>query len=202
MIQSEKRLSGDSEVRGYHVNEELENSFNKTVNSVKTTSNNPNSKNTENNLKLEQQSIDNNFSIKLEEFILTMVKDISAKTMAEIMTKNKDSEDAITHIITIKPNSEPIKQKTRGIPQAFRDEFKKTLMEMKEAGMIVDSKSPWCSPVRLVKKPDGSIRVCVDFRKVNNVTVKDSFPIPKIEDIFSHLDKAIIFSTIDMTSGY
>ena len=202
MIQSEKRLSGDSEVRGSHVNEELENSFNKTVNSVKTTSNNPNSKNTENNLKLDQLSIANNFSIKLEEFILTMVKDISAKTMAEIMTKNKDSEDAITHIITIKPNSEPIKQKTRGIPQAFRDEFKKTLMEMKEAGMIVDSKSPWCSPVRLVKKPDGSIRVCVDFRKVNNVTVKDSFPIPKIEDIFSHLAKAKIFSTIDMTSGY
>ena len=75
-------------------------------------------------------------------------------------------------------------------------------MEMKEARMIVDSKSPWCSPVRLVKKPDGSIRVCVDFRKVNNVTVKDSFPIPKIEDIFSHLAKAKIFSTIDMTSGY
>ena len=58
---------------------------------------------------------------------------------------------------------------------------------MKDAGMIVDSSSPWCSPVRLVKKPDGSIRVCVDFRKVNNLTIKDAFPLPKIEDIFSKL---------------
>jgi hypothetical protein len=60
---------------------------------------------------------------------------------------------------------------------------------MKEAGMIVDSSSPWCSPVRLVKKPDGSIRVCVDFRKVNNLTIKDAYPLPKIEEIFSKLAK-------------
>ena len=63
---------------------------------------------------------------------------------------------------------EPIKQKTRGVPQCYREELRKPLMDMKEAGMIIDSKSPWSSPIRLVKKPDSSIRVCVDFRKVNN----------------------------------
>ena len=70
--------------------------------------------------------------------------------------------------------SQPIKQKTRGIPYNFREEFGKTIMEMKAAGMIVDSKSPWCSPVRLIRKKDGSIRICVDYRKVINVTVKDA----------------------------
>ena len=151
---------------------------------------------------LNNQIKEDTFFKKLEEYILTLVKDISAVNMADIMKKHDNSIDAITHIITIKPNCEPVKQKTRGIPQAFREEFKRTLIEMKNAGMIVDSKSPWCSPVRLVKKPDGTIRVCVDFRKVNKATVKDCFPIPKIEEIFSHLAKAKIFSTIDMTSGY
>ena len=63
--------------------------------------------------------------------------------------------------------------------------------------MVVDSNSPWCSPVRLVRKPDGSIRVCVDFRKLNNVTVKDSFPIPTIEHIIQHLGKANVYSSLD-----
>ncbi len=145
---------------------------------------------------------DNNFLIELETYILSLVGDISANNMMEIMARKENTLEAITHVISVKANSEPIKQKSRGIPHAFRDEFKKTLEEMKTAGMIIDSKSPWCSPVRLVKKPGGSIRVCVDFRKVNNVTIKDSFPIPKIEDIFSHLAKAKIFSTIDLASGY
>jgi hypothetical protein len=81
-----------------------------------------------------------------------MVKDISATNMFDIMKTDSKPIDAITHIITLKANAEPIKQKMRPIPQAFREEFKRTIKEMKDAGMIKDSKSPWCSPVRLVKK--------------------------------------------------
>ncbi len=73
---------------------------------------------------------------------------------------------------------------------------------MKEAGMIVDSKSPWCSPVRLVKKKDGSLRVCVDYRKLNNVTIKDSYPLPRIEDLFPQLANARLFTTLDLALGY
>ena len=113
-----------------------------------------------------------------------------------------DTNELLTHIIRVKPDADPIKQKTRGVPYAFKEKFRKTLMEMKEAGMIVDSKSPWCSPVRLVKKPDGSVRICVDYRKLNSVTIRDSYPIPKIEEIFSHLHNAKIFSTIDLCSSY
>jgi hypothetical protein len=122
--------------------------------------------------------------------------------MFDIMEGHVNATETITHIITVEPGTKPIKQKTRGIPQAFQAEFKRTIKEMKDSGMIVDSKSPWCSPVRLVKKPDGSIRVCIDFRKLNSVTKKDSYPIPKIDNLFTHLAKAKVYSTIDLASGY
>lgn len=73
---------------------------------------------------------------------------------------------------------------------------------MLAAGMIVASKSPWCSPVRLVKKKDNSIRICVDFRKLNNVTIKYAYPIPVINDLFVHLSKAKVYSTLDLKCGY
>jgi hypothetical protein len=75
-------------------------------------------------------------------------------------------------------------------------------MDMKAAGMIVDSNSPWSSPIRLVKKPDGSIRLTIDFRKLNNSTVKDSNPLPRIEEIFTYLAKAKIYSSIDLAHGF
>ena len=131
-----------------------------------------------------------------------MVKDISATNMFDIMSGKAIAKDVITHIITIKPDTEPIKQKSRGISHAFRAEFKKLIQEMKDSGMIVDSKSPWCSPVRLVKKPDNTLRLTIDFRKVNNCTIKDSFPLPRIDDLFTHLAKAKIFSSIDLASSY
>ena len=119
------------------------------------------------------------------------------------LTNNNIPEDQrVEHEIQVKLDSDPIKQKTRGIPYSFREDFKKTILEMKAAGMIIDSKSPWCSPVRLVKKKDGTIRVCVDFRKVNSVTIKDAYPIPKIEDLFTYLTGAFVFSTLDLASGY
>ena len=64
------------------------------------------------------------------------------------LTNNNIPEDQrVEHEIQVKLDSDPIKQKTRGIPYSFREDFKKTILEMKAAGMIIDSKSPWCSPV-------------------------------------------------------
>lgn len=82
------------------------------------------------------------------------------------------------------------------------EEFKSLILEMKAAGMVVDSYSPWCSPVSLVKKKDGSIRICVDFRKLNAVTIKDAYPVPIISDLFNQLAKAKVFSTIDLKAGF
>jgi hypothetical protein len=137
----------------------------------------------------------------LRKSIVDMINDITTFNMHDIMRPIKDSEEIITHVINVKPGAKPVKQKSRGIPHSFREEFKKTIHEMKEAG-IVDSSSPWCSPVRLVKKPDGSIRVCVDFRKENNLTIKDAYPLPKIEDIFSKITKGKYYTSLDLASGY
>ena len=148
---------------------------------------------------------EDDFVNEIQKTLQSEINEVTANCLKDIMKPayDKDTTNIITHEIIIRPGSEPIKQKTRGIPHKFREDFKKTLIEMKEAGMIVDSKSPWCSPVRLVRKKDGSVRVCIDYRKLNNLTVKDSYPVPKIEEeLFPKLSKANIFTTLDLCSGY
>ncbi|CAF4747599.1 unnamed protein product, partial [Rotaria sp. Silwood2] len=61
---------------------------------------------------------------------------------------------------------------------------------------------PWCSPVVLVRKKDGTTRFCVDYRKLNDITVKDSFPLPRIDDIFDQLSQSTYFTTLDFKNGY
>jgi len=73
---------------------------------------------------------------------------------------------------------------------------------MKQRGVIEESRSPWVSPVVLMKKKDGSLKFCVDYRKLNAVTVKDSYPLPRIEDILDQLSGNSWFSTLDLKSGY
>ena len=82
--------------------------------------------------------------------------------------------------------------------QVQRQEIEKLLNQ----GIIEESTSPWSSPIVLVRKKDGSVRFCIDFRKLNNITTKDAFPIPRIDDIFDHLSQAEYYTTIDFKSGY
>ena len=68
--------------------------------------------------------------------------------------------------------------------------------------VIVPSKSPWASPIVLAPKKDGSYRLCIDYRKLNEVTVRDAYPIPRIDDTFDALHNAHFISTLDLRSGY
>ncbi|KAL0412289.1 UNVERIFIED_CONTAM: Transposon Ty3-G Gag-Pol polyprotein [Sesamum latifolium] len=81
-------------------------------------------------------------------------------------------------------------------------ELKKQIEELLEKEFIRPSTSPWGAPVLFVKKKDGSMRLCVDYRQLNRVTVKNKYPLPRIDDLLDHLKGATIFSKIDLRSGY
>jgi hypothetical protein len=81
-------------------------------------------------------------------------------------------------------------------------ELKKQIEELLEKGFIRPSSSPWGAPVLFVSKKDGSRRMCVDYRSLNEVTIKNKYPLPRIEDLFDQMKGAKIFSKIDLRSGY
>jgi hypothetical protein len=81
-------------------------------------------------------------------------------------------------------------------------ELKKQIKELLEKGFIRPSSSPWGAPVIFVEKKDGTQRMCVDYRLVNEVTIKNKYPLPRIEDLFDQMRGAKVFSKIDLHSGY
>ena len=83
-----------------------------------------------------------------------------------------------------------------------KEEIDKQVNEMLEAGIISPSVSPWSFPVVLVRKPDNSVRFCVDYRKLNSITRKDSHPLPRISEALDALGGAKLFSTLDLRSGF
>ena len=98
--------------------------------------------------------------------------------------------------------SPPIKQSPRRPPLSAGDAENQIIDEMLGAGVIEPSTSEWASPVCLVKKPDGSYRFCIDYRRVNAVSRKDAFPVPDMQDALDSLRGARWFATIDLLSGY
>ena len=96
----------------------------------------------------------------------------------------------------------PIRERHRPLPPSMYKEMKTLLHGMLEKGVITESCSPWAAPIVLVKKKDGSWRFCVDYRKLNAITHKDAFPLPRIEETLTNLTRAQWFSTLDLASGY
>ncbi|UYV78051.1 hypothetical protein LAZ67_15003310, partial [Cordylochernes scorpioides] len=99
-------------------------------------------------------------------------------------------------------DAKPIKHKPYRVSVRERDIIKEQIDEMLTEGIIRPSSSPWSFPVILVKKRDGKYRFCVDYRKLNNVTVKDVYPIPRIDEVMDTLQGSTYFSAIDLRSGY
>ncbi len=99
-------------------------------------------------------------------------------------------------------DAEPKKQRAQRMPFSVREEISRQLQKMQQIGVIQPSKSPWASPVVLVRKKDGSHRFCVDFRELNAVTKKDTFPLPRVDDLLDQLGSSHYFSTLDLAAGY
>ena len=110
---------------------------------------------------------------------------------------------AAEHKIVLKdPDTPPFKERFRRIPPPQLDEVREHLKLMLDAGVIRPSNSPWCNAVVLVRKKDGSLLFCIDFRKLNSLTVKDSHPLPRICETLESLAGAAHYSTFDMNSGF
>ncbi|XP_060075036.1 uncharacterized protein LOC132554744 [Ylistrum balloti] len=119
----------------------------------------------------------------------------------DVINSEPGKTTLVTHTIKT-TNKKPIRQQPYRIPQSKRGEVKRIIDEMLEKGQISPSSSPYSAPVVLVEKPDKSIRLCVDYRKLNDITEFDGYPIPRIDEIFEKLGKAKYLSTMDLAKGY
>jgi hypothetical protein len=104
--------------------------------------------------------------------------------------------------IELLPGTAPISKRPYRMDVKDLVELKKQIEELLEKGFIRPSSSPWGAPVLFVAKKDGSRRMCVDYRSLNEVTIKNKYPLPRIEDLFDQMRGAKIFSKIDLRSGY
>ena len=109
--------------------------------------------------------------------------------------------DRIRHTIDT-GDARPIRQVPRWLAASQREIAEKEINKMLDQGTIEPSDSPWAAPIVLVAKKDGTTRFCVDYRKLNNVTRKDAFPLPRIDETLDTLSGTQWFSTLDMASGY
>jgi hypothetical protein len=104
----------------------------------------------------------------------------------------------VEFVIDLLPGTGLISKRTYMMSIEDLKELKKQLMELQEAGYIRPSSSPWGTPVLFVKKKDGSQRMCVDYRSLNDVIVKNKYSLPRIEDLFDQMRGARVFSKIDL----
>ncbi|KAG7567925.1 Zinc finger CCHC-type superfamily [Arabidopsis thaliana x Arabidopsis arenosa] len=111
-----------------------------------------------------------------------------------------DRSDPFT--IELEPGTTPISKAPYRMAPAEMAELKKQLEELLDKGFIRPSSSPWGAPVLFVKKKDGSFRLCIDYRGLNRVTVKNKYPLPRIDELLDQLRGAKWFSKIDLASGY
>ena len=106
------------------------------------------------------------------------------------------------HTIPLLPQAVPVNSKPYRYSPGHKDEIECQVKELLDAGLNSHSSSPFASPVLLVQKKDGSWRFCVDYRKLNDLTIKNRFPLPIIEEILDELVGPQFFTKLDMTAGY
>jgi hypothetical protein len=111
-------------------------------------------------------------------------------------------ERKVEFAIELIPGTAPISKRAYRVSGPELVELKKQIDELMEKGYIRPSTSPWAAPVLFVEKKDGTKRMCIDCKSLNEVTIKNKYPLPRIEDLFDQLRGASVFSKIDLKSGY
>ena len=111
-------------------------------------------------------------------------------------------ERAITHAIDLVEGSKPLSKPPYLLNASEASKVERQLADYLQCGFIQPSQSLWASPILMVKKKDGSMRMCVDYRGLNAVTIKNKYPLPRIDELFDQLQGAKYFTKIDLRSGY
>jgi hypothetical protein len=106
--------------------------------------------------------------------------------------------------VNLDPNVKPVAQRARNIPYGLQSKVEKKLDELERQGIIEKVKGPakWASPLVVVPKPNGDIRMCTDMRKANEAIVRGKFPIPTVDDILHEINGSEVFSKLDLKYGY
>lgn len=153
-----------------------------------------------------EQKVKNRYALPKSNGTATQQKRMAAvieKRAKAFMTDENDLgfTSKVQHRIRLK-SDKPIAVPYRRIPPQQLEEVGKHLRDMVKRNIIVESYSPYAAPIVVVRKKDGSIRLCIDYRRLNDETISDAFPLPRIEDSFDLLSGAKYFSTLDLGSGY
>jgi hypothetical protein len=106
------------------------------------------------------------------------------------------------HRIELTPGAKPVHSHPYRAGPRAREVEAAEVQRMLKAGVIEPSTAEWASPVVLVPKPDGSMRFCIDYRRLNALSLKDSYPLPRMDECIDSLGDATIFSKLDCNSGY
>ncbi|GKD85142.1 hypothetical protein Tco_1356296 [Tanacetum coccineum] len=104
--------------------------------------------------------------------------------------------------IDLIPGASPVVRSPYRLAPSEMLELSNQLKELQEKGFIRQNHSPWGAPVLFVKKKDGSMRMCIDYRELNKLTIKNRYPLPRIDDLFDQLQGSCCFSKINLRSGY
>lgn len=117
-------------------------------------------------------------------------------------TIGKPKDGSVLHKVVLKEGAQPYTRPLRRMSTQELDELKKQLQEYIDSGRLQPSESPWGTNVIFAKKKDGTLRFCVDYRGLNDLTVRNSYPLPHMEDLFDRLQGAQYFSKIDLRTGF
>ena len=119
----------------------------------------------------------------------------------DVMSNNPGRTAVVEHQVTT-TDMRPVRLSPYRLPHAYQDLVHKEVQEMLDAGIIERSLSEWASPIVLVNKKDGTLRLCIDYRRLNAESQMDAYPMPRIDDLIDRLGKAKFITTLDLTRGY
>ena len=124
----------------------------------------------------------------------------------DVISKSKDDvgliESGSHNIQLIDPSQAPIKIPPRRLQGKAKEDVQSEVDRLNDEGIIEPSDSPWSAPIVPIYKPDGSVRLCIDYRALNKITLKDAYPIPNLEDTIYNLHDMHYFSSLDLMRGY